>query len=166
MYRKVQDFLDDWKYESEATLKIFANLNDDALNDRSHPDVRTLGRLAWHITITVSEMLNRTGLTIEGPKEEAPVPGSVKEISQAYKESADSVLKHVSEKWNDASLEEEVNMYGQMWKKGTVLSSLVNHQIHHRAQMTVLMRQHGLKVVGIYGPAKEEWAAMNMPPAE
>jgi uncharacterized damage-inducible protein DinB len=32
--------------------------------------------------------------------------------------------------------------------------------------MTVLMRQAGLVVPGVYGPAREEWAAMNMPPAE
>jgi uncharacterized damage-inducible protein DinB len=32
--------------------------------------------------------------------------------------------------------------------------------------MTVLMRQAGLRVPGIYGPAKEDWASMNMPPQE
>jgi hypothetical protein len=30
--------------------------------------------------------------------------------------------------------------------------------------MTVLMRQAGLKVPGVYGPAREEWAAYGMPP--
>jgi uncharacterized damage-inducible protein DinB len=42
---------------------------------------------------------------------------------------------------------------------------LVTHQTHHRAQMTVLMRQAGLQVPGIYGPVKEGWAAygMNVP---
>jgi uncharacterized damage-inducible protein DinB len=29
--------------------------------------------------------------------------------------------------------------------------------------MTVLMRQAGIKVPGVYGPAKEEWAAYGMP---
>jgi len=51
---------------------------------------------------------------------------------------------------------------GQTWKQGDVLSSLILHQAHHRGQMTVLMRQAGLAVPGIYGPAKEEWAAMGM----
>jgi len=45
-----------------------------------------------------------------------------------------------------------------------VLVSLITHQAHHRGQMTVLMRQAGLKVPGVYGPAREEWAAMGMPP--
>ena len=47
-----------------------------------------------------------------------------------------------------------------------VLISLVRHQAHHRAQMTVLMRQAGLAVPGIYGPAREEWAAMGMEPQQ
>jgi len=38
------------------------------------------------------------------------------------------------------------------------------HQTHHRAQMTVLMRQAGLKVPGVYGPSREEWSQMGMPP--
>ncbi len=38
------------------------------------------------------------------------------------------------------------------------------HSIHHRAQMIVVMRMLGLSVPGIYGPAREEWAAYGMQP--
>jgi len=55
-------------------------------------------------------------------------------------------------------------MYGEVWKNGATLFILVTHQAHHRGQMTVLMRQAGLKVIGVYGPAKEEWLQMNMEP--
>jgi uncharacterized damage-inducible protein DinB len=54
-------------------------------------------------------------------------------------------------------------MYGETWKKGFTLYCMVSHQTHHRGQITVLMRQAGLKVHGVYGPAKEEWAEMGMP---
>jgi len=40
-----------------------------------------------------------------------------------------------------------------------VLQTLVVHQIHHRGQMSVLMRQAGLVPPGIYGPTREEAAA-------
>ena len=30
---------------------------------------------------------------------------------------------------------------------------------HHRGQMTILMRQAGLLVPGMYGPSKDEWLA-------
>ncbi len=40
---------------------------------------------------------------------------------------------------------------------------LLLHQTHHRGQMTVLMRQAGLPVAGMYGPTKEDWAKYGMP---
>jgi uncharacterized damage-inducible protein DinB len=49
-------------------------------------------------------------------------------------------------------------------EKGIVLSVILMHQCHHRGQLTILMRLAGLKIHGIYGPAKEEWQAMNLPP--
>ena len=54
-------------------------------------------------------------------------------------------------------------MYGEDWKNSLSLWVLITHQIHHRGQMTVLMRQAGLVVPGIYGPAKEEWVAIGIP---
>jgi len=53
-------------------------------------------------------------------------------------------------------------MYGEMWNRGTTLGVIITHQIHHRAQLTVVMRLLGLKVPGIYGPAKEEWKNFGM----
>ena len=44
-----------------------------------------------------------------------------------------------------------------------VLAHLFLHQIHHRGQMTVLMRQAGLEVPGVYGPSRPEWAHYGMP---
>ena len=65
----------------------------------------------------------------------------------------------IREQWTDETLKEEKDMYGQMWPIGTTLELLVAHQTHHRGQMTVLMRQAGLTIPGIYGPAKRrKWA--------
>jgi uncharacterized damage-inducible protein DinB len=37
---------------------------------------------------------------------------------------------------------------------------LVRHLIHHRGQLIVLMREAGLIVPGVYGPSREETAAI------
>ena len=76
------------------------------------------------------------------------------------------MLAALKDQWKDSELNDEINMYGQQWKKKDVLKSLVYHQIHHRGQITVLMRQAGLKVPGVYGPAREEWEQMGMTPME
>ena len=96
MYHAISEFIAEWTFESESTLKVLLALTDASLMQ------------------------------------------------------------------NDAGLSGEIEMYGEKWTRSKVLSSLIRHEIHHRAQMTVLMRQAGLKVPGVYGPSKEEWAQYNM----
>ncbi|MBI3260003.1 MAG: DinB family protein [Ignavibacteriae bacterium] len=166
MFRMTEDFLTAWGHEREATLKLLSNITDESLKQKISDGGRSLGRLAWHITQTIPEMMNRTGLKVSGPHETAPIPTSANEIKEAYAHASKSVAEQVKNNWNDESLNEEDDMYGMKWNRGTTLAILNSHQAHHRGQMTVLMRQAGLVVPGMYGPAKEEWASMGMDPLE
>jgi uncharacterized damage-inducible protein DinB len=164
MYYKISDFIKDWDYEREATLKIFGALTDESLKQKVSEQGRSLGRLAWHVTLSIGEMMSRTGLKFDSPEEDSDVPFSAKEINKIYDSVSASLTNSVKSNWNDDSLNTEDDMYGQKWKRGDTLGILITHQIHHRGQMTVLMRQAGLKVPGIYGPAYEEWETMGMAP--
>jgi len=166
MYRAINDFMEDWKYESESTLKVFKELTKESLSQKVTPDGRSLGFIAWHITLGNPQMLTHAGFTIENFSEYLPMPENPEDIISEYGKYSELVSKIISENWNDSNLTEEMNIYGENWKRGKLLAVLVIHQAHHRAQMTVLMRQAGLKVPGVYGPSKEEWAAMGMPPQE
>ena len=166
MYRTIQDFLTDWTQESESTLKMFKNLTDSSLNQKVSANGRTLGFLAWHIVLTLGEMGEKAGLKVDAPPENEHDPKEASVIVAAYEKAGASVAAEVKQKWNDGMLAEEIDMYGEKWTKGQTLSTLLVHQMHHRGQMTVLMRQAGLKVPGIYGPAYEEWENMGMPPQE
>jgi len=163
MYRKLKDFINDWTQESESTLKVFNNLTDESLTKKVNENVRTVGRLAWHITSSVGEMAHRTGLTFKSVDENSSVPNTAKEIVEAYKNDSENMIAEIKEKWNDETLLAVDDMYGEKWKRGNTLKVLINHQIHHRGQLTVVMRLNGLKVPGIYGPSKEEWANYGMP---
>lgn len=162
MVRKVQDFIDDWINESESTLKIFNGLTDESLLQKVYPKGRSIGTLAWHIVWTLYEMPEKAGLVDKITIEKTGVPKTVKEIVDSYSSASKNITYEVQKKWNDESLLEEVDMYGEKWKKGFILDSLIRHEIHHRAQITVLMRQAGLKVPGVFGPSKEEWEAFGM----
>jgi uncharacterized damage-inducible protein DinB len=166
MYYKLSDFIEDWKYESELTIKVLSNLSDESLAIKFNNEIRTAGRLAWHIVTAIGEMAHRTGLTFKTVDEKAPIPKTVKEIVSEYKRTSDNMIKEMSAKWNDQILLLEDDMFGEMWKKGKTLGVLVTHQIHHRGQLTVVMRLSGLKVPGVYGPAKEEWVSYGMEPQE
>lgn len=163
MFRRIEDFTGHWSQETAATLKVFRACTDASLAQAVTPTGRTLGRLAWHLTVTLPEMLGHAGLPVTGPAQDAPVPAGVAVIADAYEEAAGAVGAQVAAHWTDAMLEESIPMYGQQWRRGDVLHALIVHQSHHRGQMTVLMRQAGLKVPGVYGPAAEEWAGMGMP---
>jgi len=164
MYRRIEDFVRGWEYEAESTGKAIGALTDASLAQSVTKDHRTLGRLAWHLAQTIPEMMNRTGLSVTGVDPHAPVPGTLAAIKNAYADASASLLNEVKGKWDDAALEVEDNMYGEDWKRGLTLTALMMHQAHHRGQMTVLMRQAGLKVPGIYGPAMEDWAAFGQEP--
>lgn len=166
MYRRVEDFLADWAYETEVTTKLFRNLTDASLAQPVVSGGRTLGFIAWHIVITLGEMPEKVGLKVDAPAEDAAPPATAAEIADAFEKAAKSASIEIGNNWNDETLLVEDDMYGMVWKRGTTLSALLLHQAHHRGQMTVLMRQAGLPIVGVYGPAKEEWSEMGMPAPE
>jgi len=166
MYYNIKDFLDDWKFEREATIKILNVLTDESLKQKVTPEPqgRSLGQLGWHITTSVGEMMARTGVKIDAPEDNTELPASADEIKKTYERVSEALSNEIKEKWNDKTLEKEDDMYGEKWKRSVTLRILIEHQIHHRGQMTVLMRQAGLKVPGVFGPSYEEWAAIGMPP--
>ncbi len=165
MFRTIEDFSNEWTYEYEATLKLFGNLTNETLNTVIKPGGRDIGFLAWHMVETVSEMLRQAGLTdIDELHDLDKNVRNVHKILSDYERLSKQALAAVKDQWSDAKLLEKVPMYGEEWMKGFVLQCLILHQAHHRGQMEVLMRQAGLKVTGIYGPAEEEWAIMGMEP--
>ena len=166
MYRTIQDFLTDWTQENDSTLKVFKNLTDTSLKQKVSPEGRSLGHLAWHIVLTLGEMGDKAGLKVDAPPENAPDPNSASIIVTAYEKAGASLASDIKQKWNDGMLFEEIDMYGQKWTRTATLTSIIKHQIHHRAQMTVLMRQAGLTVPGVYGPSREEWSQFGMPAQE
>ena len=164
MYQTIDNFLNDWKNENQLTLKVLKALTDQSLSQKVSAEGRTLGFLAWHIVLTLGEMGGKTGITVDAPAENTPAPSNVSAISQTYEKVAQSIADYIRNHWNDSSLQGQVDMYAEQWERGTALSALVKHEIHHRAQMTILMRQANIQVPGVYGPSKEEWSQYGMPP--
>ncbi len=155
----IKEFTALWQSETKATVTIFEALTNEALDTKFNENVRTPGMLANHLVRTIGEMGAAAGLPVT---ERTGTLATAKELANAYTEEADKLLAAVEENWTDESMSDEITLFGETWTKGFTLISLVAHQCHHRGQMTVLMRLAGLKVPGVYGPAKEEWAAIGM----
>jgi len=162
MYASLAPFHAAWQYESENTQKLLDLLTDASLLPQLYPGGRTIGHLAWHLAQSIPEMVNRTGLVVSGAGEHDAVPAHAAEIADAYRTAATSLSEQLHAKWTDGTLLESDDMYGETWPRGLTLDVLIKHQAHHRGQLTVSMRQAGLVIPGMYGPAKEEWEAMGI----
>jgi uncharacterized damage-inducible protein DinB len=166
MFRTIGDFENVWTNERESSEKVMRALTDASLSQPVSAGGRTLGKIAWHIVQTLGEMGGHAGLKVEGANEHTAQPATAAAIADAYAANAQAVARAVKATWKDADLPVEIEMYGDRWPRGKALWALVAHEAHHRGQMTVLMRQAGLPVPGVYGPSKEEWTAYGMPVQE
>jgi len=162
MYCNIKDIVEDRKSEEQLTLKLFAKLTDDIKQIKAHEDIRSLERLAWHITHTLTEMPFRAGLLDADILDNQPIPERLEDIIKTYKEHSAKLIDLIQNTWTDKDLFESVEAYGQQWEKRMILWMLTKHEAHHRGQMSALMRVQGIEVPGIYGPSKEEWVKYGM----
>ncbi|QRG68295.1 DinB family protein [Brevibacillus choshinensis] len=159
MYRTIEEFMRNWNHEANSTQKVMDVLTDASLNQEVVQGHRTLGELAWHIITSLHDMMSKTGLIFDAVGSHgSQVPASAKEFGNSFRQSSESMIAAIKQQWTDESLKEINVIHGENWPNGLTLFILNCHLIHHRGQMTVLMRQAGLKVPGVYGPSQEEWA--------
>jgi uncharacterized damage-inducible protein DinB len=162
MFQTLDGFLKIWNFEAYTTKKILDQLTDESLSQETTPQNWNLGRIAWHTATAIGVIASQTGLAFEAPSKDYPVPQSAKFISDIYQKASSRLAQAIKEQWTDMTLSEEKDFFGQRMSNGQLLLFIIQHQTHHRGQMTILMRQAGLSVPGVYGPAKEEWAMMGM----
>ena len=103
MFRRIDDFLTDWQHENTATLRVLRALTDESLSYVA-PGVRPIGRLAWHIAETLTEMMNHAGLPV-GDVPASVVPSSAAAIVEEYQRAAQIVAQAVRENWTDEMLD-------------------------------------------------------------
>ncbi len=156
MFTTVKHFDKTWRHESGETARVMAAFSDESLAQAVAPGHRTLGDVAWHLTTAQRELAGKMGLAYDAPTHASPQPSRASDIHTAYVAAAAALGKAVSSGWTDDSLRERFQAYGMEWTKGRFLFVLLCHEIHHRGQMTVLMRQAGLIVPGVYGPSADE----------
>ncbi|WP_416826076.1 DinB family protein [Ectobacillus polymachus] len=162
MFQTVEGFLKTWENEAKSTQKVLDALTDESLKQEITPENWSLGRIAWHIVTAIPVMTLGTGLKFEGETKDYPVPSSAQYIANSYRQMNEAFTQAIKTQWTDKDIATIHDFFGRQMPNSIVLMTVINHQNHHRGQMTVLMRQAGLKVPGIYGPSKEEWALAGM----
>jgi hypothetical protein len=75
------------------------------------------------------------------PDGNTPPPASASAIANAYRSTSKATIEAVKKQWKDEDLQIEQDMWGVPWRIGYSLLMFVKHEVHHRGQLTILMRQ-------------------------
>lgn len=162
MYRRIKDFIADWKEQDGMSVRVLDAIPDEAKSKKVHEHVRELDALWWHIIQVIDSIGQQTGILHKEIDFAAPVPATMSEIKAAYLQSSKDLIEAIQQNWTEEDLNKEFTVFGRKFNGSTILSILVGHTTHHRSQMTVTMRLLGLRVPGLFGPAREDWEAMGM----
>ncbi|WP_404451797.1 DinB family protein [Virgibacillus necropolis] len=162
MYITISDYIKEWNKEAILTQKTLESLTDDSLLQQVYPEGRTLGGIAWHFTTNIPDYLAEFGFRIDRIENAENVPSSAKEIAEIFQNISSQAAKVIEQQWTDKSLEQIQEAFGRQESNATILMGLIKHIVHHRGQITVLMRQAGIKPSGVYGPPKEDWVHLGV----
>ena len=157
MIHTAEEFLADYGYESATTAKLLGALTDASLTQQKADGHPTLGDIAWHIATTHGMMLNQCGFSVHANENwTMPAGTTAQQILDEYNTAVASTKAEAATKTPE-DLQKVYNMWGMMdWPVAVSLAALIHHEVHHRGQLSVLMRQAGLTVPSIYGPNFEE----------
>ncbi|USK61531.1 DinB family protein [Peribacillus asahii] len=162
MYVTISDFIKEWNREAMLTQKVLDGLTDDSLKQQVYPEGRTLGRIAWHFTTNIPDYLTTFGLEMKRVDNAQNVPSSAREIAETFKKVSAEASQTIEQQWTDNSLSQIQKAFGREETNAQILMGLIKHIVHHRGQLTILIRQAELKPFGVYGPPKEDWVNLGV----
>ncbi|MGO9317286.1 MAG: DinB family protein [Terracidiphilus sp.] len=163
-----KELIAEYDREAASTRKILAAIPTDAdFTYKPHPKSMTLGNLAGHIAETTAgdwaiEILTKEKMEYSADHKYEPyVPASTKALLERFdKQVAETkavLSKFTPEKWEgqwkfiysgQTFIDEPKHRAFRTW--------VMNHMIHHRAQLGVYLRLLDKPVPGMYGPSADE----------
>lgn len=162
-----QSMLMEFDEEMKNTRKVLERVDDAQWGWKPHAKSGTVGWLASHIA-TMPGWIPMTLQTeeldyapVNGPSYEPPKIENrqqlLAELDKGVSE-ARTALANVSdaEMMKDWTLLAGGHKIFTMPRVACVRSMVLNHIIHHRAQLTVYYRLLGIPVPGLYGPSADE----------
>ena len=155
--------LNDLATELANTRKTLERLPEDKFDYKPHSKSFSLVELANHVAEIPSWgsfTINQDGMEFDG-MQPPPRPRSVHEILEKFDKGAADLTAAVQAA-DDAKLQGTwtATMKGQpiiSASRAELLRGMImNHMIHHRAQLTVYLRMLDVPVPALYGPSADE----------
>jgi len=160
--RLVDSILMEIDQEAQTTKRVLDRIPEDKLAWRPHPKSFSLGQLALHIaSVPGSVAAAAVPDIMEAPNFSQPEPKSRQEVLDTFSKSLESA-KDALKKMDDArlmstwSLTKNGKVLMSVPRIGFIRSILMNHNYHHRGQLSVYLRMLDVPVPSIYGPSADE----------
>jgi uncharacterized damage-inducible protein DinB len=161
--------LPEFDHEMANTRKALERVPDDKFDWKPHPKSMTVRQLALHLALFPSwaqDTLEKTSFDIAPPGGESykpPVVNSRQDLLEAFDRDLPKARKAL-ESATDADLMQTWSLLNggkpmfSMPRVAVIRSMVMNHMIHHRAQLGVYLRLNDIPVPATYGPSADEQA--------
>lgn len=158
-------FLAELQTEAANTRKILACVPTESLAWKPHEKSMALGALAGHIgelPSWIRLIISAKELNFATMKYKAPVierNADILALFESHLKDAVDVLESVQdetiyqENWK---LKSGDHLILEQPKYDVIRSMVLNHIVHHRAQLSVYLRLLDLPIPGMYGPSADE----------
>lgn len=148
--------------EAQTTKRVLDRIPEDKLAWKPHPKAFSLGQLALHIaSVPGSVAALAVPDSMEAPNFRQPEAKTRQEVLDTFSKSLESAKDTLS-KMDDArlmstwSLTKNGKVLMSIPRIGFIRSILMNHNYHHRGQLSVYLRMLDVAVPSIYGPSADE----------
>lgn len=158
-----ETLLPEFEEEMKNTRKMLERVPDNKLDYQPHAKSMTIGRLATH----VAELPNWAVVTLDtevlemDPTRKPQIAKSRAELLEIFdKNVAEARTKIAAAKDSDWAVMWTFKIGGKammsMPRAVVVRSMVMNHLVHHRAQLGVFLRLNDVAIPGMYGPSADE----------
>ena len=158
-----QSLLPEFEEEMKNTRKLLECIPDGKFDYQPHAKSMTLGRLATHVAEVpgwVKFTLEQEVLDLD-PAQQAHIATSRSELLQTFDrgvaEARTKLGAATDTDWQKTwTLQVGGKPVMSMPRAVLMRSMILNHLIHHRAQLGVYLRLNDVAIPGMYGPSADE----------
>ena len=158
-----QALLPEFDHEMANTRKSLERVPDDKLSFKPHTKSAALGSLATHLA-TINQwtdaILGQDSFDVATAPPNTPLK-SRNEILEEFDKNVATARKNIAgatdaQLFKPWTLLASGNTVFSMPRIAVLRSFILNHTIHHRAQLGVYLRLNDIPVPSIYGPSADE----------
>lgn len=160
---ELDNFHQTWERETDSTLKLLRALPTSQYDFRPDAGGRSLGELAWHLAEGDAYMSfgieqGHFDMTSKPPHIERP--RTVEALAPAFEVVHRDAVARIR-KLTPADLDRVLPFFGmQLSIRDILWNMIILHTAHHRGQLSLMCRLAGGAAPGLFGPNREEMAAM------